>query len=135
MRDFSQRTRPTAIVIMSILVLCGPALAQEEGPMDMMARIEAAKDRLDLTPEQLESMRAVMDESGQKYRAVLDKHGVSRGDKLSLGKKIKIGKDMRKVQKQTDKQLTEILDKDQMKEFKAIRKEMRQEAKQRMKGN
>jgi hypothetical protein len=103
--------------------------------MDMMAAIEAAQDRLDLTPDQLEAVREVFRESGDEFRAVLDKHEVSPGDKLSLGKKIKIGKDMRKVQKQTDKKLEKSLDPDQMKELKAIRKEMRKKAKQRMKNN
>jgi hypothetical protein len=109
-----------------------PAAAEEPVPSgDMLAAIEDARERLQLTDEQLEQVRVVMQAAIQETRAILERYGVQPGEKIGLGKKIKIANKLRRVQKKTDKNLARFLDKDQMKELKAIRKEMRQAAKNR----
>jgi len=120
-----------------VLMTVSPAAAEDSTgePVpagDLLAKIEAAKDRLRLSDEQLEQVRAVMRESFEESKTILQEYGVRPGEKIGLSKKIKIARKLRAVQKRTDKKLAQFLDKDQMKELKAIRKEMRKAARDRM---
>jgi len=133
------------VFVMATLLLGGSrgAFAQEApqpAPQAQSAQMEQArerlqqvKDRLQLTPEQAEQVRPVFLDELQQLKALRDKHA-DDGDQGRRGK-LKMARDMRDVQKQTDEKLQKILTKTQMEEMKKIREEWRQQLRVRLAGS
>jgi len=98
------------------------------------------KDRLNLTEEQSEKFEPIILYQREKRMAVMKKHGVSRESNLSK-KKIgfrqlrEIKKDMDKINKEIEKKLIKVLNKDQLVEYKKIQEENRIEMRARLRGN
>lgn len=99
-----------------------------QAPDQMRQRLDQIKERLALTPEQVEQIRPILQEEGQKLKALRDKRddgGGSRRDRR------KMGRELRDIQRSTDEQLQKILSKDQMSELKKMREEWRQQVRER----
>tara|TARA_A100001234_G_scaffold21577_1_gene17041 strand:- start:1430 stop:1828 length:399 start_codon:yes stop_codon:yes gene_type:complete len=98
------------------------------------------KDRLNLTEEQSEKFEPIILYQREKRMAVMKKHGISRESNLSK-KKIgfrqlrEIKKDMDKINKEIEKKLIKVLNKDQLVEYKKIQEENRIEMRARLRGN
>ena len=98
------------------------------------------KDRLNLTEEQSEKFEPIILYQWEKRIAVMKKHGISRESNLSK-KKIgfrqlrEIKKDMDKINKEIEKKLIKVLNKDQLVEYKKIQEENRIEMRARLRGN
>ena len=98
------------------------------------------KDRLNLTEEQSEKFEPIILYQWEKRLAVMKKHGISRESNLSK-KKIgfrqlrEIKKDMDKINKEIEKKLIKVLNKDQLVEYKKIQEENRIEMRARLRGN
>ncbi len=98
------------------------------------------KDRLNLTEEQSEKFEPIILYQWEKRLAVMKKHGISRESNLSK-KKIgfrqlrEIKKDMDKINKDIEKKLIKVLNKDQLVEYKKIQEENRIEMRARLRGN
>lgn len=98
------------------------------------------KDRLNLTEEQSEKFEPIILYQREKRMAVMKKHGISRESNLSK-KKIgfrqlrEIKKDMDKINKDIEKKLIKVLNKDQLVEYKKIQEENRIEMRARLRGN
>ena len=98
------------------------------------------KDRLNLTKEQSEKFEPIILYQWEKRMAVMKKHGISRESNLSK-KKIgfrqlrEIKKDMDKINKEIEKKLIKVLNKDQLVEYKKIQEENRIEMRARLRGN
>lgn len=98
------------------------------------------KDRLNLTEEQSEKFEPIILYQWEKRMAVMKKHGISRESNLSK-KKIgfrqlrEIKKDMDKINKEIEKKLIKVLNKDQLVEYKKIQEENRIEMRARLRGN
>ena len=98
------------------------------------------KDRLNLTKEQSEKFEPIILYQWEKRMAVMKKHGISRESNLSK-KKIsfrqlrEIKKDMDKINKDIEKKLIKVLNKDQLVEYKKIQEENRIEMRARLRGN
>ena len=98
------------------------------------------KDRLNLTEEQSEKFEPIILYQLEKRMAVMKKHGISRESNLSK-KKIgfrqlrEIKKDMDKINKEIEKKLIKVLNKDQLVEYKKIQEENRIEMRARLRGN
>ena len=98
------------------------------------------KDRLNLTEEQSEKFEPIILYQWEKRMAVMKKHGISRESNLSK-KKIgfrqlrEIKKDMDKINKEIEKKLIKVLNKDQLVEYKKIQEENRSEMRARLRGN
>ena len=98
------------------------------------------KDRLNLTKEQSEKFEPIILYQWEKRMAVMKKHGISRESNLSK-KKIgfrqlrEIKKDMDKINKEIEKKLIKVLNKDQLVEYKKIQEENRIEMRARLKEN
>ena len=98
------------------------------------------KDRLNLTEEQSEKVKPIILYQWEKRLAVMKKHGISRESNLSK-KKIgfrqlrEIKKDMDKINKDIEKKLIKVLNKDQLVEYKKIQEENRIEMRARLKEN
>ena len=98
------------------------------------------KDRLNLTEEQSEKFEPIILYQWEKRMAVMKKYGISRESNLSK-KKIgfrqlrEIKKDMDKINKDIEKKLIKVLNKDQLVEYKKIQEENRIEMRARLRGN
>tara|TARA_B000000437_G_scaffold200241_1_gene163274 strand:+ start:102 stop:500 length:399 start_codon:yes stop_codon:yes gene_type:complete len=98
------------------------------------------KDRLNLTEEQSEKFEPIILYQWEKRMAVMKKHGISRESNLSK-KKIgfrqlrEIKKDMDKINKEIEKKLIKVLNKDQLVEYKKIQEENRIEMRARLREN
>ena len=98
------------------------------------------KDRLNLTEEQSEKFEPIILYQWEKRMAVMKKHGISRESNLSK-KKIgfrqlrEIKKDMDKINKDIEKKLIKVLNKDKLVEYKKIQEENRIEMRARLRGN
>ena len=98
------------------------------------------KDRLNVTEEQSEKFEPIILYQWEKRMAVMKKHGISRESNLSK-KKIgfrqlrEIKKDMDKINKEIEKKLIKVLNKDQLVEYKKIQEENRIEMRARLRGN
>ena len=96
------------------------------------------KDRLNLTQEQSEEFESIIRYQWEKRKGVMKKHGISHESNLSK-KKIgfrqlrEIKKDIDKINKEIEKKLVKVLNKDQLIEYKKIQEENRIEMRMRLK--
>ena len=99
----------------------------------------AIKNRLNLTDEQSEKFEPIILYQWEKRLAVMKKHGINRDSSLSE-KKIglrqlrAVKKEMDKINKEIEKQLANILSKEQMDEYNNIQEENRVEMRMRLRG-
>ena len=95
------------------------------------------KNRLNLTDEQSEKFEPIILDQWEKRLAVMKKHGINRDSSLSE-KKIglrqlrAVRKEMDKINKEIEKQLANILSKEQMDEYNNIQEENRVEMRMRL---
>ncbi|MDE3002043.1 MAG: hypothetical protein OXU33_10195 [Gemmatimonadota bacterium] len=130
------------IVAAAVLVTSATqALAQgisDERLGDSEERIEEFQTRLRLTDEQLEELRPVIAENSEKIRLALEEAGLQQGGggASSLGRRgrIRLGRQIRDIQEETDKKMREILMDEQLDEYEAIQAERREELRARIQG-
>ena len=104
---------------------------------DFEERIEEFQTRLNLTDDQLDDMRPVMAESFEKILLALDDAGLEQGggrESLSRRDRIRLGRQIRDIQEETDKEIREILDGDEMEEYEKIQEERREQLRARSQG-
>jgi hypothetical protein len=91
-------------------------------PDQARQRLEQIKERLKLTPEQVEQVRPILSDEVQKLKALGEKNsGGSRRDRRKMAREFK------HIQDEADDQLKKVLSKEQMNELKKMRDERRQE--------
>jgi Spy/CpxP family protein refolding chaperone len=125
------------IIILTLLLigtLPGRAAAQEPTapavPEQARQRIEQIKERLKLTPEQVEQVRPILADEVQKLKALRESNsGGGRRDRRKMAREFK------RIQGETDDQLKKVLSKEQMKELKTLRDEWRQQMRDRVAQN
>jgi hypothetical protein len=104
-------------------------------------RLAEAEARLELSDEQLEQVKPVMEAAVEAQRSVLTRYGIdleAEGgpeSKLSMREARKLKKDLGKVREETLEQLDDILTDEQLDEFQEMQEEKRQEMKSRIRGN
>lgn len=91
-------------------------------------RLQEIKDRLKLTPEQEEQVKPIVMDEFQQLKAVRDKYA---GD-TNRRSRLKMAREMRDVQSDTENKLAKVLNKDQMAELKKMREQWRAQARDRM---
>jgi hypothetical protein len=133
----------SSVLTLVFSLLVSPLVAQTvpdsvEVRERFQAQIEESFERLELTGEQIESVRPIMDETFSQRLAVLEKHGVDMEDpekikSMGLRKKRKMSKDMEKVRTSAAKQLESVLTADQMDEWKKLEEERRARLREQMK--
>lgn len=95
----------------------GPAV-----PDQARQRLEQIKERLKLTPEQLEQVRPILEDEVQKLKALRESSsGGSRRDHRKMAREFK------QIQDDADDRLKRVLSKEQMNELKKLRDERRQQ--------
>jgi hypothetical protein len=123
------------VVGLSLLLVAMPGVARaQSGEPSAQAerlqeKLDAVKGRLKLTPEQSEQLRPILTEELQQLRALREKYAAD-GD-TSRRDKRRMAKELRDIRKDTDEKLKRILSKEQMAEMEQIRKEWRQEIRDR----
>lgn len=91
-------------------------------------RLEQIKDRLGLTPEQVEQVRLVLIDELQQIREMQKDYRPLSEGRMS---EIRRARELQKIERATDKKLEKILSQKQMDELKKVREELRQEPRPR----
>ena len=95
-------------------------------PDQARQRLEQIKERLKLTPEQVEQVRPILSDEVQKLKALRESNsGGSRRDRRKMAREFK------RIQGEADDQLKKVLSKEQMSELKKMRDERRQQLRDR----
>lgn len=133
--------RGTMVAVAVLATSATQALAQDisdERLGDFEERIEELQTRLGLTDEQLEEMRPVIAKNFEKTLQAFDEAGLEQGGggASSLGRRdrIRLGRQIRDIQEETDKKIRDILTDEQMDEYEEIQEERREELRARMQG-
>lgn len=120
----------TALILAAAILSPGTAGQQTQERRDaVQQRLAEVKERLALTPEQIEQVRPVLAEEAQRLRALRDKYegsgSASRRSRRSMAR------ELRDIRSDTDARLKRILSKSQMDELKKLREEWRRELRSR----
>ncbi len=123
----------TLIATIAVLWVAGmPAYAAQDSAQTQAdqarQRFEQIKERLQLTPDQVEQVRPVLTDEMEKLKALRDQHS---GEGQSRRARLKLAREARDIQSKADDQLKKILSKSQMDEMKKIREERRQQRSER----
>jgi periplasmic protein CpxP/Spy len=125
------------IIILTLLLIGSvsgrPAAQQPSAPAapeQARQRVEQLKERLKLTPEQVEQVRPILADEVQKLKALREANsGGGRRDRRKMAREFK------RIQGETDDQLKKVLSQEQMKELKTLRDEWRQQMRDRVAQN
>jgi Spy/CpxP family protein refolding chaperone len=121
-----------------IVLAIQPVLAESDREVRFEERLAEAKERLDLSDEQLEQVKPVMQEATEAQRSILARYGIDleaeggSGNALGMREARKLRQDLSKVRADTLKKLDGILTDEQLEEFKKLQEERRQEMKERI---
>lgn len=130
--------------IAALLAVSVPGWADESAQTDKAAaleqRMEEARTRLALTDEQVEAVTPILEESWKKQAEILDKHGINldaeqaEGDRKRPGlRKLRsLRGDMDAVREALLEDLSEVLDDEQIAEFKKMQDERRAEMREHL---
>ena len=116
------------------VIAANPVSANQQS--DFSAKLKA---RLNLTDEQAEQVEPILMAHMEKRMGVMQKHGFSQGARSS-GKQVgfrqlrAVKRDMDKINKQVERQLAGVLNKEQLKEYKRIQEQQRAEMRARLQG-
>jgi len=131
-------TRRLAIVALPCaVILCGflsSAFAVEytpEAKQQFSRQMDDLKTRLNLTPDQVEKIRPLLQEDAQKIKAIRDKHA---GDTSEAVRKQMLN-EAEPVRKDFNKRIEQILSPEQRKEWNKIREERAEELKRSIKSS
>jgi Spy/CpxP family protein refolding chaperone len=132
------------VILLTLLLIgsiSGRAAAQEPAPAAPAAptapsapaipeqarqRLEQIKERLTLTPEQVEQVRPILADEMQKLKALRESNsGGGRRDRRKMARELK------EIQGDADDRLKKVLSKEQMQELKKLREESRQQLRER----
>lgn len=125
---------------MLVALVSAPAFAElDRDALDETT--SAAKQRLNLTEEQTKLLTPVLEKSLESQKAIFAEYGISPSDRVNGGEKLSfremraLRSDMSAIQKDTMQSVEEILNDEQMAEFKVMQDERRAEVRQRIMGN
>jgi hypothetical protein len=90
----------------------------------LFERIDQVRARLELTPQQVEQIRPILRDEFFKFRDVQDKYD---GQDQNARTRLRMARELKDIQDETDDRLKKILTKKQMSELEKIREENRKE--------
>ncbi len=117
----------SVLVFALLLIAAAPAWARQQSGADqpreeVQQRLERIKERLALTPQQVEQMRPVLEDEVRRLKAVREKYD---GSGQSRRARREIARELRDIRSAADERLQKILTEQQMAEMKKIREERR----------
>ena len=110
-----------------------PAERQEE----LRQRLEAARARLDLTDEQVEQVRPILQSGFEAMLEVFEEHGIDIQDRSGSARRLRfrqlrrLQRDLQAVRERTIEDLDGVLSDAQLEVYKQIQEENRQEMRER----
>jgi hypothetical protein len=120
-----------AAIAIVILAATSSAAAQNAGQTQgerIEQRLAQMKERLQLTPEQVEQVKPILADEMQALKNLRDQYD---GGGQSRRGRLKLARQARDIQSKSDERLKKILSKSQMDELKKIREELRQQLRSR----
>jgi len=128
-------------MLISLIVLSAAcATAADTQAIEAQQRLAAAKERLDLSDEQLDQLAPVLEKSMAAQRRVLASYGIDpenrngRGNRPGLRQARAMRKEMNAVRSDTLAEVDKILTDAQLKEFKRMQEERQAEMRKRIRG-
>ena len=127
--------------ILSLVLISPFALANSDRMAQVEQRMEEARERLNLSDEQMDQMTPVLAESMEKRREILSSYGIDPENwantkgKLGLRKALAMKKELDAVRKDTFQALDGVLTDGQLQEFKRIQAERQSEMRERIRGS
>ena len=128
----------TLLASVTLLGLCLPALAQDDRALQAEERIQALIERLQLTEEQIDEVRPVLEESAAAQQRILSTYGLDPESRQSAAERpgrrqlMTMRKEMNAVREKTMAKLEQSLSDEQLAEFERIQEERRAEMRERM---
>ena len=138
-------TRVLAAVAMTALFAIATQTAaagdREIDPAALEERINEMRERLDLTDKQVEAIEPILIDHLEKTGAVLKEYGIDLQsgerpkERMGFREARKMKSDLDGVQSETEGALDDILDDDQMNEYRQIAEERRARIREQIKAN
>ena len=140
-------TRLSSLLALVFLLLATPLYAQDTVPDDeamteeaserFRAQMAETEERLQLTDEQKETVRPILEEAYGQRQAVLKKHGVDlesteKADRPGRRTLRRMRNDLQEVNKETQRELEEVLTSEQIKQWEALQEERRAEMRKKL---
>lgn len=130
--------RTRILIFAAALLLFGPVSGVELLSVATSAaqsangdRIQQMAARLNLTPRQKELARPIITASIAERRAILQKHGIRKGQRPGLRKLLKVRSDLNEARTRTHYELARIFSPAQMDEYRKLSDEIREEFRQK----
>lgn len=127
--------------LIAMLAVGSPAIAEDDRAAQAQEQMEQTVERLDLTDEQIEQVKPILEESRASQQAIMAKYGVDPESRAGSGKKLDmrqaraIRKELNEVQEDTNAELKKILSAEQLEEFEVIQQERREQMRERMRSS
>lgn len=123
----------SVLVLALLMMAAGPVWARQDGGTSqhkeqIQQRLDDIKERLALTPEQIEQIRPVLEDELRKAQAVRQKYS---GSTQSRRARMKMARELKDIRASADERLRTILTKQQMDELKKIGAERRTQLRQK----
>jgi len=136
------------ILSLVLLLLTPPLYAQGTEPDDLTeevrervrAQMEETEERLQLTDEQRDAVRPILEDSYMQRQAILEKYGIdlestNRSDRPGRRTLRQIRNDLNRENEETTRKLEAVLTGDQMDRWKTLQEERRAEMRDRIRNN
>ncbi|MEO0580143.1 MAG: hypothetical protein AAFZ58_15755, partial [Pseudomonadota bacterium] len=133
--------RITAVATLLTLSFFGTqAVAEDDRAAKIQEQMQQTIERLDLTDEQIEKIKPIMQESMEARQKIMASYGIDPENsdgagKLGMRKARAMRKEMNAINAGTLSELEQILTAEQLNEYKAIQKERQAEMKERIRGS
>lgn len=136
--------------LLALLLLATPLYAQDTEPDDeatteearerFRAQMKETEERLQLTDEQKETARPILEEAYWQQRAVLEKYGIDlermdRDDRPGRRTLRRMRNDLNEVNEETEKKLEDVLTDTQMGLWDELQAERRDKMRERLRNN
>lgn len=127
-------------LVATIMLILTPLTYAQETPADgLMQRLSETRLRLNLSDNQVEQLKPVVESSVSTQRVILEKYGIdisgsaeNSGSRVGLRDARKLGNELESVRADTLSKLEPILSDEQLAEYKVIQAERRDAIRQRI---
>lgn len=124
--------------LIAMLAVGSLAVAQDDRAAQAQKQMEQTIERLDLTDEQIERVKPILEETRASRQAIMARYGVDPdggavgGKKLGLREARAMRKELNQVQEETNAELKKILNAEQLKELEVIQQERSDDMRERI---
>jgi hypothetical protein len=133
MRKFAERA-----ALIAMLAVGSLAIAGEDRAAQAQEQMKKTIERLDLTDEQIDRVKPILEDARASRQAIMGKYGVDPEGDAGSGKKLDMRQaramrnELNAVQDGTNAELKKILSAEQFEEFKVIQQEVRDQVRERV---